>query len=110
VVDLLPGGLEAENLNLVPTEQLAAIEIDGIKVSDARSELYPRTEEFRDDRYVVALNLREGKTMTYYVARAVSPGNFVVPPPMLEDMYRPELQAIGVSIPERIEVSGGVAR
>ncbi len=110
VVDLLPGGLEAENLNLVPTEQLAAIEIDGIKVSDARSELYPRTEEFRDDRYVVALNLREGKTMAYYVARAVSPGNFVVPPPMMEDMYRPELQAIGVSIPERIEVSGGVNR
>jgi uncharacterized protein YfaS (alpha-2-macroglobulin family) len=36
--------------------------------------------------------------------RAVSPGTFLVPPPQVEDMYRPEVRGVGTSVPERIVV------
>ena len=42
-----------------------------------------------------------------YLVRAVSPGEYAVPPPMLEDMYRPELTAVGDAVPGRLVVSGG---
>jgi uncharacterized protein YfaS (alpha-2-macroglobulin family) len=32
----------------------------------------------------------------FYLARAVTPGEYTVPPTLVEDMYRPEIRAIGV--------------
>ena len=40
----------------------------------------------------------------FYLVRAVTPGTYTVPPPQLEDMYRPELRAIGKTRPETIKV------
>ena len=64
-----------------------------------------RHEEFRDDRYVAALKLYKGqKAHAFYLVRAVSPGTFLVPPPLVEDMYRPEIRGIGKSEPAQIKV------
>jgi hypothetical protein len=29
----------------------------------------------------------------FYLARAVTPGDYVIPPTLVEDMYRPEIRA-----------------
>ncbi len=53
-------------------------------------------QEYRDDRYVAALNLDGyGTTHLLYLARAVTPGTYRVPPPQVESMYRPNWQAVG---------------
>ena len=45
----------------------------------------------RDDRSEAFTSLLPGGTYTYsYVARATTPGTFVVPPARAEEMYAPE--------------------
>jgi uncharacterized protein YfaS (alpha-2-macroglobulin family) len=105
VVDLVPGGLEVENLNLTDPVAWGSVEIDGIALGDRYARAQPRFEEYRDDRYVAAVELHGGEVTLMYLARAVSPGSFVVPPPFVEDMYRPTLRSIGEAIPARIEVA-----
>ena len=105
LTDLLPGGLEIENFNLSDTKQWADVVVDGIQINDRASAAEVRHEEFRDDRYVAALKLYKGqKAHAFYLVRAVSPGTFVVPPPLVEDMYRPEIRGIGKSEPVQIKV------
>ena len=56
-------------------------------------------QEFRDDRYVAAVDIRPRQTSdVFYLVRAVTPGEYIVPPSQLEDMYKPERRAIGESI------------
>ena len=38
------------------------------------------------------------------VVRAVSPGTYRVPPPLVEDMYRPDVRGIGRSVPATVKV------
>ena len=103
--DLLPGGLEIENFNLSDSKQWADVVIDGVQINDRSSAAEVRHEEFRDDRYVAALKLYKGqKAHVFYLVRAVSPGTFVVPPPLIEDMYRPEIRGVGRSEPAQIKV------
>ncbi|MDX1252915.1 MAG: alpha-2-macroglobulin family protein [Gammaproteobacteria bacterium] len=98
VVDLAPAGLEVENLNLTQGETLRSLKINGINLADAMQSEAIRHQEFRDDRYVAALRLSEGETANlFYLVRVVSPGEFVVPPPYVEDMYRPHIRAVGVT-------------
>ncbi len=104
LVDLLPAGLEVENLNLTPAEQWADIVVDGVALDDRASAATLLHEEYRDDRYVAALKLQGGEAKLFYLVRAVTPGTYVVPPPQLEDMYRPELRAVGKVSPESIRV------
>ncbi|MEO8159943.1 MAG: alpha-2-macroglobulin [Arenimonas sp.] len=104
LVDLLPAGLEVENLNLTPPEQWADIEVDGVALDERASAANLVHEEYRDDRYVAALKLEGGEAKLFYLVRAVTPGTYVVPPPQLEDMYRPELRAVGKVSPETIRV------
>ena len=40
----------------------------------------------------------------FYLVRAVSPGTYRVPPPLIEDMYRPEIRGIGKTTPATIKV------
>jgi len=103
-VDLLPAGLEVENLNLTPAEQWADISVDGVSLSDRANQATIVHEEYRDDRYVAALKLSYGPAKVYYLVRAVTPGTYVVPPPQIEDMYRPEVRAIGRTPVETITV------
>ncbi len=104
LVDLLPAGLEIENLNLAPAEQWADISIDGSSLDKRGSQANILHEEYRDDRFVAALKLEYGTAKLYYIARAVTPGSYAVPSPQVEDMYRPELRAVGKTWPETITV------
>jgi uncharacterized protein YfaS (alpha-2-macroglobulin family) len=94
-----------ENFNLTDAEQWAGVVIDGINLNNRSNAADVRHEEFRDDRYVAALELDKGrKANVFYLVRAVSPGTFAVPPPLVADMYRPDVRGVGTSKPERIEV------
>ncbi|WP_425503967.1 alpha-2-macroglobulin family protein [Pseudoxanthomonas broegbernensis] len=105
VTDLLPAGLEAENLNLGDGAQWDGVEIEGVSLSERSGAADLRHEEYRDDRYVAALSLRaRGTARLFYLARAVTPGTYVVPPPQAEDMYQPTLRGTGVSRPAQITV------
>lgn len=96
--DLLPAGLEIENFNLGDAKQWADVVVDGISVSDRGSAADVKHEEFRDDRYVAALKLGSGDTAKlFYLVRAVTPGTYTVPPPLVEDMYRPDIRGVGRS-------------
>lgn len=106
VTDLLPGGLEVENLALGDTETLAQLSIEGEALSERYWQAEVRHEEYRDDRYVAAVKLYSGQVARlYYLIRAVSPGRYTVPPPFVEDMYRPRLRSIGRTEPASIEVT-----
>lgn len=105
VVDLLPGGLEVENLNLTDASQWENVTIAGVTLSERSNGAEIRHEEYRDDRYVAALKIWGGSTSNlFYLVRAVSPGEFVVPPAGIEDMYRPTLRAFSASRPARVSV------
>ncbi|MEO8985254.1 MAG: alpha-2-macroglobulin family protein, partial [Rhodanobacter sp.] len=103
--DLLPGGLEVENLNLGGAQAWSGVVVDGIAMDEHASAANIVHEEYRDDRYVAALDLRRGQTArVFYLVRAVTPGTYTVPPPLVEDMYRPAIRGIGKVAPAKITV------
>ncbi|MEZ0470255.1 alpha-2-macroglobulin [Luteimonas sp. B3_2_R+30] len=105
LTDLLPSGLEIENFNLGDAGQWAGVTVAGIELTERGGSADVRHEEFRDDRYVAALSLDAGRTARlFYLVRAVTPGTYTVPPPLVEDMYRPELRGVGRAPVERITV------
>ncbi|MEM8973823.1 MAG: alpha-2-macroglobulin [Pseudomonadota bacterium] len=88
LVDRLPAGLEIENPRLVSGGDISAL-------SWIKSNVAAEHTEFRDDRFVAAFNFfRNGgkhKSATVaYIVRAVTPGSFVHPAALVEDMYQPE--------------------
>lgn len=106
VTDLLPAGLEIENLNLLDASQLESLQIEGTSLKDAREQTSLRFEEYRDDRYVAALANTYDVVRLFYLVRAVTPGSYANPSPLVEDMYRPEIRGIGKLVLPKIEVSG----
>ncbi|MFC0283733.1 alpha-2-macroglobulin [Camelimonas abortus] len=87
VVDHLPAGLEIENPKLVDGAALPAFAF-----ADA-DRVEPAATEYRDDRFVAAYERRQGQPAFInvgYVVRVASPGAFVHPPAVVEDMYRPD--------------------
>jgi uncharacterized protein YfaS (alpha-2-macroglobulin family) len=97
VVDLLPAGLELENQNLA--NSAASLDDASAAVQEWRQSMQNasiRHQEFRGDRYVAAVEV-SGYDTTHllYLARAVTPGTYRVPPPQVESMYRPSWQALG---------------
>ena len=98
LTDLLPAGLEIENFNLGDAKQWAGVVVDGIEIGDRSSAADVKHEEYRDDRYVAALKLERGQAAkVFYLVRAVTPGTYTVPPPLVEDMYRPDIRGVGKS-------------
>ena len=83
----------------VPDDGLPGVELSGR--ASAANLLH---EEYRDDRYVAALKLEGSEARLFYLVRAVTPGTYTVPPPQVEDMYRPELRAVGKTPVESITV------
>ena len=105
LVDLLPAGLEIENLNLTDPAQWADVVIEGVTLTDRGDFAEKLHEEYRDDRYVAALKLYAGQpAQLFYLVRAVTPGTYVVPPPQVEDMYRAELRGVGRAVPATVTV------
>ncbi len=95
LVDRLPAGFEIENPRLVESgdvKSLAWLQTAG----------KPKHTEFRDDRFVAAFDYFQGEdgrtgvkpaATVAYIVRAVTPGRYVHPAAMVEDMYRPDLFA-----------------
>lgn len=85
VVDLLPAGLEIENARLAHNTSTTEI----AWLPELTETLHA---EFRDDRFVAALDIdQDGKrkfTLAYLV-RAVTPGVYRQPAVYVEDMYKP---------------------
>ncbi|HEY0287796.1 MAG TPA: alpha-2-macroglobulin [Pseudomonas sp.] len=104
VVDLLPAGLEIENQNLA--QSAASLEDASASVKQWRQSMENaglKHQEFRGDRYVAAIDLHGFNTVDLlYLARAVTPGTYRVPPPQVESMYRPNWQALGEAPPQLV--------
>lgn len=89
IADLLPAGFEIDNPALVASADLA--NFGWLPEISSYAHL-----EFRDDRFVASFTRDAGDNADItlaYVVRAVTPGTFVLPPAMVEDMYRPYLNA-----------------
>ncbi len=86
VADYLPAGFEIDNPRLVSSGQTGTL----AWIADA---VEPVNTEFRDDRFTAAFDRKQddGPVFTVaYVVRAVSPGKYVLPQAIVEDMYRPD--------------------
>jgi len=105
LTDLLPAGLEIENFNLGDARQWADVVVAGVEIVDREDAADVQHEEYREDRYVAALKLRSGReSRVFYLVRAVTPGTYTVPPPLVEDMYRPDLRGVGRPSPSSITI------
>jgi hypothetical protein len=84
IVDLLPAGFEIENTRLAHSQSK-----DDFAWLPELSETLQ--EEFRDDRFVAALDLdyRQRQFTVAYLVRAVTPGEYQLPAVFVEDMYQP---------------------
>jgi uncharacterized protein YfaS (alpha-2-macroglobulin family) len=99
VVELLPAGLELENQNLATGFKIDEVKIEDKTIAQWRQNLQLAHEEFRDDRYVAAIDVDQWRAATlFYLARVVSPGVFHVPNSYVEDMYRPYIRALGETV------------
>jgi uncharacterized protein YfaS (alpha-2-macroglobulin family) len=86
VADYLPAGLEIDNPRLVSSGDASALGWieNGVEAEHA---------EFRDDRFSAAFERHSGDAPVFtvaYVARVVSPGQYVLPQAYVEDMYSPD--------------------
>jgi alpha-2-macroglobulin len=87
--DPLPAGFEIDNPHILASGDVAALDWLA-PVSDVAH------VEFRADRFVTAWDLSAGGATEFqfaYIVRAVSPGTFLHPAALIEDMYRPERRA-----------------
>ncbi|MGH6663661.1 MAG: hypothetical protein ACREB2_01995, partial [Pseudolabrys sp.] len=86
VADYLPAGFEIDNPHLVSSGETGTLSW----ITDA---VEPVHSEFRDDRFTAAFDRKQDSPPVFtvaYVVRAVSPGHYVLPQAMVEDMYRPD--------------------
>ncbi|HKY45351.1 MAG TPA: alpha-2-macroglobulin family protein [Pyrinomonadaceae bacterium] len=101
LVDYLPAGFESLNPELATTEPIPEDkkqEANSIFIGSAHGSnwwLWRRTwfdhQNLRDERSEAFTSLLWGGVYNYsYVARATTPGVFVVPPAKAEEMYHPE--------------------
>ncbi len=106
VVDLLPPGLEIESV-LTPDDGLGELQYDGTRRSGPFAFVGQidsgRVAEARDDRFVGAIDIRGSRFTFAYMARAVTPGSYVMPGVQVEDMYRPGVFAR--TAPGRIQIA-----
>jgi hypothetical protein len=85
VSDYLPAGLEIDNPHLVSSGDTGTLDW----IEDGQE---PVNTEFRDDRFTAAIDRAANDKSVFtvaYVARAVSPGKYVLPQAYVEDMYNP---------------------
>jgi hypothetical protein len=86
LTDYVPAGFEIDNPRLVSSGDTGTL--DWIEHAGT-----PVHTEFRDDRFTAAFERRKDDAPVYsvaYIVRAVSPGSYVLPQAVVEDMYRPD--------------------
>ena len=89
ITDWIPAGFELENPNINGIDATTSLKWIGKQTAVAHV-------EYRDDRYIAALQLYGGNTNSFkraYVVRAVSQGEYTLPPAKIEDMYQPHFRA-----------------
>ncbi len=85
MVDRLPAGLEIDNPALFDSGSTEAF-------GWLKRDIEPVHVEYRDDRFVAAINREQGQSAFFslaYIVRATTPGHYVYPAATAEDMYRP---------------------
>jgi uncharacterized repeat protein (TIGR01451 family) len=86
VVDRLPAGLEVENTRLGRGEEFEW----------ATNTWKSDYMDVRDDRVQVFGDLEANSSFSvYYTVRAVTPGEYIAPSPLIEVMYEPEIYSYG---------------
>ena len=107
LVDPLPAGLEALNPALATTGALPPAPEDGGRAEKGPwwwSHPWFEHQNLRDERVEAFTTLLwEGVHSYSYLARATTPGHFVVPPPKAEEMYHPETFGRGATDTVTIE-------
>ena len=89
IVDMLPAGFEIENPRLQSRKGIDWIGEKAYK---------PMYMDIRDDRMILFGNFRYGQTAKfYYGLRAVTQGNFILPPILAEAMYAPSKASVASS-------------
>jgi uncharacterized protein YfaS (alpha-2-macroglobulin family) len=86
LTDYVPAGFEIDNPRLVSSGDTGTLDW----IDHAGS---PVHTEFHDDRFTAAFERRKDDAPVYivaYIVRAVSPGHYVLPQAVIEDMYRPD--------------------
>lgn len=86
VADYLPAGFEIDNPRLVSSGETG-------KLNWIENAVEPVNAQFRDDRFTAAFTRSKDDKAVFtvaYVVRAVSPGRYVLPQAVVEDMYRPD--------------------
>ena len=86
VVDRLPAGLEIDNPALFDSGSTEVF-------NWLKRDIEPTHVEYRDDRFIAAIDRDSGQSAFFslaYVARATTPGHYVYPAALAEDMYRPD--------------------
>ncbi|HYH20472.1 MAG TPA: alpha-2-macroglobulin [Azospirillum sp.] len=86
VTDMLPAGFAIENVRVADSGQLGALSWLGV-LSQAHH------VDFRADRFVAAVDLSKERPSfrLVYLARAVTPGDYLAPGAFVEDMVKPHL-------------------
>lgn len=96
LINLMPAGLELENQNLQNALKLESIMLEGEPLQQRVRLTY---QAFKDDRYVAAIDIpAKREQILYFLSRAVTPGEYKVPPAMAESMYKPAYRGISNSI------------
>jgi uncharacterized protein YfaS (alpha-2-macroglobulin family) len=86
VVDMLPAGLEIDNPRLANNSNFAWM---------SERSATPDYMDIRDDRMALFYSFsKAGSYQFYYALRAVTCGEFILPPVKAECMYQPELSSI----------------
>jgi alpha-2-macroglobulin len=97
ITDLLPAGLEIEAI-LGGDAASGSDDSASSKISWLGSLTPLRFSDARDDRFVASPNLDYlggQKFRVAYIARAITPGNYIHPGVYIEDMYQPRFKARG---------------
>ena len=84
VTDMLPGGMEIENLRLS----------GGADLPPSPNRTYGVRAEMRDDRMLLFIDYLDKPLQYRYLVRAVSRGTFTLPPLAAEGMYAPDTGAV----------------
>ena len=108
IADLLPAGFEIETILSHSDGRRKTSKTRNIQGAYewAGALIKPQIAEKRDDRFVASMTISGSPTKSYkasYVMRAVTPGDYVLPGVVIEDMYRAE--DYGLSKSGRINIS-----
>jgi alpha-2-macroglobulin len=97
ITDLLPAGFETEIASLASARQTG----DYSWLPELSQPIY---QEYRDDRFVAAFDVyddwgnNQNRDFAFaYLVRAVTPGEYKLPAPAIEDMYKPTYRGRGTS-------------